>query len=398
MTLDPAAYLGEGNPLADHYRHFRVTERTLLTGHSHQAWPDCGLEAQSRAWLDAAEHVDDKWGAAFDRAERVCDGFRRLLDDPDGSYSLGSNTHDLIIKLISALPLAERPRLVTTDGEFHSLRRQLDRLAEEGLEIVKVPALPASSVGQRLADAVTDRTSAVFTSTVFFGSGQIAGDLTPVAQACRQQGAILVLDVYHQLNAVPFSLEQRGLLDAYVTSAGYKYCQLGEGNAFLRYPPDCRLRPVATGWYAEFGLLAAGHGDSTVSYGADRFAGSTYDPTSHYRGAAVFEFFAEQGLDPGFLRRLSQAQMGILVEAFDALDIDPAVIDRERSVPLEGLGGFLALSTPYAGDLSAGLKENGVFTDHRNNVLRLGPAPYVSRSQLTDAMALLGDLAGRFAG
>ncbi|MEK7386376.1 MAG: hypothetical protein AABZ83_08030, partial [candidate division NC10 bacterium] len=50
---------------------FRVGERLLLTGHSHQAWPDAGFEAQQRAWLDAAELVDEKWDAAAERAEAV---------------------------------------------------------------------------------------------------------------------------------------------------------------------------------------------------------------------------------------------------------------------------------------------------------------------------------------
>jgi kynureninase len=40
--------------LAPHYSRFRVTERILLTGHSHQAWPDVSFDAQQRAWLDAA--------------------------------------------------------------------------------------------------------------------------------------------------------------------------------------------------------------------------------------------------------------------------------------------------------------------------------------------------------
>ena len=48
---------------------FRVTDRILLTGHSHQAWPDVGLEAQQRAWLDAAEYVDDKWAVAAEQAD-----------------------------------------------------------------------------------------------------------------------------------------------------------------------------------------------------------------------------------------------------------------------------------------------------------------------------------------
>ena len=27
---------------------------------------------------------------------------------------------------------------------------------------------------------------------------------------------------------------------AFITGGGYKYCQLGEGNCFLRVPPGCR--------------------------------------------------------------------------------------------------------------------------------------------------------------
>src|SRR5262245_3099515 len=114
--------------LARHYSRFRVAERLLLTGHSHQAWPDVAFDAQQRAWLDAAELVDDKWERAFEEAARVRAGFRRLLNDPGGDVALGENTHELVTRLLSALPLRERPRLITSDGEFHTIRRQLDRL------------------------------------------------------------------------------------------------------------------------------------------------------------------------------------------------------------------------------------------------------------------------------
>ena len=75
---------------------------------------------------------------------------------------------------------------------------------------------------------------------------------------------------------------------------------------------------------------------------------------------------------------------------FDELDLDPELIDRDRSVPLEGLGGFLALESPRAGDIHRGLKSEGVSTDFRGHILRLGPAPYLSDRQLETAMDLLG--------
>src|SRR3989449_10890127 len=99
------------NALARHYSRFRVSERLLLTGHSHQAWPDCGFDAQARAWLDAAELVDDKWERAFAQAEAVRSGFARLLDDAPERIALGANTHELVVAFLSALSLRERPRL-----------------------------------------------------------------------------------------------------------------------------------------------------------------------------------------------------------------------------------------------------------------------------------------------
>jgi kynureninase len=380
------------NSLAAHYRRFRVGERLLLTGHSHQAWPDCGLDGQQQAWLDAAEYLDHKWERAFAKAELVRRGFARLLDDTDGYIALGSSTHEMVIRFLSALPLAKRRRIVTTDGEFHSLRRQLDRMGEEGLELVKVVNSPASQVAERLSAAVDERTAAVIVSAVFYQTGHIVPNLGNVLEACRRVGADLLIDAYHALNVVPFSLGQERLDDAFVTGGGYKYCQLGEGNAFLRFPANCRMRPLVTGWFSEFDALGAAGGDGNVVYGEGhaRFAGSTYDPASHYRAARVFDFFKDKGLSPEFLRKVSQHQIGLLADCFDRLDADPNVITRDRSIPLSAIGGFLVLRSPLAAEICRLLDERGVRTDYRDDALRLGPAPYLSDDQLKEAIQLLG--------
>jgi len=382
------------NRLAPQYAAFRVADRLLLTGHSHQAWPDCARNGQLEAWDDAALLVDEKWERAFAMADRVRRGYAAILDDPDGEYALAAGSHDLLVRLLSALPLRARPRLVTTDGEFHSIRRQLDRLAEEGIEVVKVAADPAESAGERLRAAVTDRTAAVLVSAVFYHNAHRVPHLGGLAERCAAVGAELVVDAYHAVNVAPISIRADALGQAFVTGGGYKYCQLGEGNGFLRVPPGRTLRPVVTGWFSEFTALTAKRHD-TVMYGQgpDRFAGSTYDPTSHYRAAAVFDFFQREGLSPALLRDVSQHQVGRLRERFDALDLDPAVVTRDRDVPLEQLGGFLALRAPKAGELCQALRVRGVLTDSRGEALRFGPAPYLSDSQLDAAMDVLGEVA-----
>lgn len=392
--MRPQDLYASPNALAPHYSRFRVSERLLLTGHSHQAWPDAGFDGQVAAWNDAADLVDAKWQRAFARADRVRAGFARLLGDDDGDYALASNTHELVTRFLSALPLAERPRLVTTDGEFHSIRRQLDRLDEEGrLEIVRVPADDPETLAERLAAAVDDRTAAVLASAVLFKNARIVPGLGEAAAAARRHGAEVLVDVYHALGAIPYGLGAEGLEDAYVVGGGYKYCQLGEGNCFLRTPPGCELRPVYTGWFAEFeGLERTPDGRVVYGPGPWRFAGSTYDPTSHYRASAVFDFFAETGLEPPLLREVSQHQVRLLAAEFDALDLDPEVVRRDAAVDLGRVGGFLVLESRRAGELSAGLKRRGVMTDYRGDCLRLGPAPYLSDRQLRDAVGILADL------
>src|SRR5206468_1247182 len=189
--------------LAKHYTRFRVTERILLTGHSHQAWPDVAFEAQQQAWLDAAELVDDVWDKAFEKANEVRRGFARLLDDSPDRIALAQNTQELVVRFLSALPLKKRPRLITTDGEFHTIRRQLDRLAEEGIAVVKVAGTPAASLAERLAAVVDDHTSAVLVSAVLCTNAHIVPNLLATLEACERHGAELLSDAYHALNVVP---------------------------------------------------------------------------------------------------------------------------------------------------------------------------------------------------
>lgn len=391
---DLTVYTQAPNLLAPRYSRFRVAQRLLLTGHSHQAWPDVAAEGQVEAFEDAARYVDGKWEGAAARAEEVRDGYRLLLGDLEGQIALGGSTHELVVRFLSGLDLRSRPRLVTTDGEFHSLRRQLARLEEEGIETVRVAAEPVDSLTERLADEVDDRTAAVLVSAVLYETSRIVPGLDRLAESAAHHGVEFLVDAYHALGPVPFRLPDRGLSSAWVTGGGYKYLQLGEGNAFLRLPDHAdRLRPVVTGWFAEFAALAeTPAGQVAYGPGAARFAGATYDPTAHYRAAEVLDFFQERGLTPELLRTVSQHQIGTLMEGFDDLDLDPAHIDRDRHRPLDSVGGFLALRTSRAQAIHAALRERGVHTDYRGDILRLGPAPYLSDRQLRDTVEALGEV------
>ncbi|MBP2325479.1 selenocysteine lyase/cysteine desulfurase [Kibdelosporangium banguiense] len=379
------------NDLARHYSKFGVSGRLLLSGHSHQAWPDVALDGQIEAFQDAASHVDEKWERAFAKADRVRDGFRVFLGEPDARIALGQNTHELVLRFLSALDLKSRPRLVTTNGEFHTLRRQLNRLAETDLDVVFVDAEPVETLAARLADAVDAQTSAVLVSAVLFETSRIVPGLGSLASVCVDHDVELLVDAYHALGPVPFTTAD--FPSAWVVGGGYKYLQLGEGNCFLRLPAHAdNFRPVITGWYAEFAELAEHH-PGAVSYplGATRYAGSTYDPTSHYRAARVFDFFAGQGLTPARLREIVLQQTGLLATLFAGMSVSPELISISEE-PRENFGGFVSLRTAKAPQLQAQLASRGVLTDSRGDYLRLGPAPYLSDDQLRGAMDILASV------
>lgn len=381
------------NRLAGFYRQFDVENRLLFTGHSHQAWPDVAYEGVKKSWEDASLYADEKWEKALEKAAMVRQGFANLLDDEQGYIALGSNTHELVVRFLSSLDLKKRPKIITTSGEFHSIRRQLARLSEEGIEVVRADSYPVEDVAEKIIAQIDSRTAAVLVSSVFFETGFINPGIRAIASACADSGVELLVDAYHSLNVAPFSVKELGLQRAFVTGGGYKYCQLGEGNCFLRFPAAYQGRPLITGWFSEFSLLSQKE-SGRVQYGEKDglFAGSTYDPVSHYRAAEVFRFFEEQELHPAFLREISQHQTALMVSNFLDLDLPTQIIKLDPAIKNTQRAGFVALNTKMARQINEQLMAHGVLTDFRGQSLRFGPAPYHPDKQVTEAIQILGQV------
>ena len=380
--------------LAPHYSRFNVANRLLFTGHSHQAWPDVAREGQTEYFDVCARDVDNKWEAAFEKTEILRNYLRDFYDDPDGFYCREESTHVLFVSWMSSLDLKNKPKIISTDGEFHSLFRQLHRLEEEGLEFIQVPVQPDDTFAERIIEEMDDRTSAVMLSRVYFETSLINTHLTEIAAAARKNGIPVLIDDYHGTNVVPLSIRDAGLEDCFILIGGYKYLQWGEANCFLRFPKDCDYRPAITGWFASFSTLDKPRTNEPVEYDHDnqRFASGTYDPSSQFRAAKVVEFFREMGLSPEVLREQYMAQVSLLRESFKSKNFDPALIRLTHENPLELNGGFLSLTSPKAREIRAALMENGVFTDARGEILRFGPAPYITTDQIQKAMDKLEEV------
>jgi selenocysteine lyase/cysteine desulfurase len=351
-------------------------DRLHFAAHSHAYWPDVTREAQIAVWDDAARLVDEKWTHVLGEVwPAVARGIARHLNLPDPATLVSApNTHEFVNRLFSALPLHRAPKIVTTDSEFHSFRRQSERLAEEGvIEVVAVPAEPFASLPARIVDAVTlHAPDMVFVSQVFFNSGYALQGLDALVDAVAAPERLVVIDGYHAFLALPVDLS-RIASRAFYLAGGYKYAMAGEGACFMHCPPGFAPRPRNTGWYASFATLSGPQ--DRVRYAADgqRFMGATFDPSGLYRMRAALAWMAAHGLDAAAIHAHAMALQEILLDAIRKTPVGP--FDPAHLVVPAGeqsRGNFLTFDHPEAAAWQARLKAANIVVDLRDTRLRVG--------------------------
>ena len=106
--------------------------RLHFAAHSHHLWPDASSDGQVQAWNDAATFADLKWdkvmGEVWPEAQRRVSS--EIGSGTPDAIVFSSNTHDFLVRLVTAAPRkGGQLRVLTTDGEFHSARRQFARWA-----------------------------------------------------------------------------------------------------------------------------------------------------------------------------------------------------------------------------------------------------------------------------
>lgn len=366
-------------------------DRLHFAAHSHHLWPDVSFEAQQQTWLDANIHADRKWDLVFDEVIPQAQGHvaAELGLPSRDSVVFSSNTHDFLLRLFSGFET--RPvRILSTDGEFHSFRRQAERWQEAGQAVVtRVPLAPFDTFVERfLAEARASAYDWIVVSHVFFRSGQMFDGIEALADLARPKGPWVLVDGYHGFMATPTDLSRVADRVFYV-AGGYKYAMAGEGACFLHSPPGFCPRPVNTGWFAEFGDLSGPPGGVQYRSDGGRFWGATFDCSALYRFNAVRDMLADQGLRTaevadharGLARRFQAAVQAGSAGALGAADIlNPVEGDGPRA-------RFLALRHADAATWRAGLLEAGIVTDVRDDVIRFGFGLYQDEADVDRLIA-----------
>jgi selenocysteine lyase/cysteine desulfurase len=356
-------------------------------------WPDASFDGQVEAWNDAARLADTKWDKVLDEVWPEAQGHvaREFGSGAPDTIVFASSTHDFLVRLVTAAPRREPGplRVLTTDGEFHSARRQFARWAEEGwIALDQVAAEPFEDLSDRfVAAAQAGEHDFILVSQVLFGSGRVFERVEEIAALARPGGPWVVIDGYHAFMALdrPFGAAAAG--SAFYLGGGYKYAMSGEGCAFLHAPPGYGERPPITGWFAEFEDLTLPPGSVGYAKDARRFMGATFDPSALYRFNAIQGMLRDNGLTTAGV----SAYVAKLQEMFVAGLGGTMLADAELLNPLgqEPHARFLAFRAADAHQWYADLKARDCLTDVRGDVLRVGFGVYQDEGDVARILDLL---------
>jgi selenocysteine lyase/cysteine desulfurase len=370
--------------------------RLHFAAHSHHLWPDASFAGQVAAWNDAARLADRKWDKIMGEIwpEAQAHVARELGGEDASMVVFASNTHDFLVRLITAAPAqtAGPLRVLTSDGEFHSARRQFARWAEAGWIVLDtVAAEPAEDFSDRFLEmAAKGGHDFVLVSQVLFGSGRIFDRVADLAAIARPEGPWVVIDGYHAFMAIEQPFGAQAASRAFYLGGGYKYAMAGEGCAFLHAPAGFGPRPPVTGWFAEFEDLSLPPGKVGYAPDANRFMGATFDPSGLYRFNAVQRTLVDNGLTTP----LMSAHVADLQKQFVDSIGDSALASAELLNPLDGLkhARFLAFRSQNAKRWNEELRAKNCITDVRGDVLRFGFAIYHDEIDVERLTALHGEL------
>jgi len=327
----------------------------------------------------------------FDDAETI----RTLASDifggdRDGYAIVPSASYGVSTAARAVEPLLQTgDRILLMAEEFPSDVFPWMRTAHEvGATLVTVPYPEDGDWTPAIASRIDPGVKVVNVSTCHWTNAAYI-DLIPVAKACRDAGAVLVVDATQTLGAMPFPMAE--VQPDFLVTAGYKWLLCPYGFSLLYVSERWRnARPLEEVWQArsnaeDFTSLA-------------RYS-STYKP-----GARRFDAGEKcTSLLPGAIAALEQIDAWGVANIAETL----SAVNMRLSTHLEQLGFRLTAKEqrcPHmlgahmpegrTGNMVTALKERNIYISQRGNSLRFAPHLYINRHDEDRLLEALDQLIG----
>ncbi|GBG27115.1 Nematode resistance protein-like HSPRO2 [Hondaea fermentalgiana] len=273
-------------------RSFGTSEDRKLAFLDH-AWGDippralyAGLKELYRLYHVEGNHC---WDILFGQIMPEASTFVREILRLESSHPIefGHNSHEVVSRLLSqrlekAL-LEKRPEVViTTDNEFYSMTRQMNRmreLGEEHFKVITVPIEPRDTLEARIIETIeaTPVVDLVYVSQCTYLQQQtllpdVAAFSHRAAAALDKSPAnkdsLVIVDGYHGFGALPTDLSGAETTRFHYVAGMLKHVGSSSNACFIALPPKRSVpRPLFTGWLADPSVL--GNGSDGIKMGSE---------------------------------------------------------------------------------------------------------------------------------
>ncbi len=313
------------------------------------AW--CGQwAAAARYYRDVASMGADGRLIWQEQGVRTRERVAQMIGVPVDDVNFFRNTSEVLNLAANSIAWRDGDEVVVASDDFPSVQWPWVKAEERGGRVVRVDPVAEGLREQRLLDAVTPRTRVLSVSHVHTLTGTRL-DLARLGRACREVGALLVVDGIQSLGAIALDLTY---VDVY-GSAVFKWMLSGFGTGIGVFGE--RARSMLTPAYRGYRNVPP---SSSFEYA---------DP--NYPGLYVLDATMEYVEGIGWARvyeRVDRLTRRV-EEAVAAVGITPLA-------PADARAGIVSLRVDDPVGCAERLRGNGVHVAERFGVVRISPHFY----------------------
>ena len=320
----------------------------------------------------------------MERTEAARASFAGLVGADNDEVAVTASVSAGVNAIASGLRVAGgRDRIVVSDFEFPTVGQIWHAQEDRGFTIRHVPQGDAPVVPLEAFDAAIDEQTALVAITQVCYRNGACIDIEGVIRLAHERGALVLLDSYQAVGTMPIDVHALGV-DLLVAGA-LKYLLSSAGLGFLYCRRDLveRLRPAATGWFADENVFEMDIHDYSPAPDARRFQAGTPPIPSIYAGIAGIELMKEIGVAE------TRAHVGQLTETLFA---GVAELGGQMVTPADPArrGALAAIRSTDEHALVAALAGDGILTSSRDGNLRVSPHCYNTHEDIETLLAALG--------
>ncbi|MBT5074656.1 MAG: aminotransferase class V-fold PLP-dependent enzyme [Kordiimonadaceae bacterium] len=279
--------------MAAYREHFPIFKNTVYINSCSYAALSLEVEAAFLHYLKDRHEVGADWIEWCDRLERVRALFAELLSAKSDEIAVTTSASASLSAISSSLDFSgPRKKIITTDLAFPTEAQAWHALKKYGAEVVHVKEKDGMIDLDDLEKIVDDQTLLVAIPLVCYRNGALA-DVPTVRNVARKHGAMILVDAYQGVGAVPIDVAEWDV--DFIVGGSLKYLLSTAGVGFLYVREDLikQSNPTQTGWFAQEDIHAMLIHDNIPASNARRFEQGTPSVPNLYAVEAGLKMILE---------------------------------------------------------------------------------------------------------